>query len=76
MKITSTNNNSCNFKAIYFENYNSKYYNTIKKRFQFMKPLLIGWDGRIRTSEMAGPKPAALPLGDVPSQLLYYNIKI
>ena len=28
------------------------------------------WGGRIRTSEMAGPKPAALPLGDVPSQLL------
>ncbi len=26
----------------------------------------INWDGRIRTSEMAGPKPAALPLGDVP----------
>ena len=24
------------------------------------------WDGRIRTSEMAGPKPAALPLGDTP----------
>ena len=27
MKITSTNNNSCNFKAIYFENYNNKYNN-------------------------------------------------
>lgn len=27
---------------------------------------LIGWGGRIRTSEMAGPKPAALPLGDAP----------
>lgn len=27
MKITSTNKNSCNFKAIYFENYNSKYNN-------------------------------------------------
>lgn len=24
------------------------------------------WDGRTRTSEMAGPKPAALPLGDIP----------
>ena len=27
---------------------------------------LSGWDGRIRTSEMPGPKPGALPLGDVP----------
>ena len=32
------------------------------------------WDGRIRTSEMAGPKPAALPLGDVPSPDIYYNM--
>ena len=31
------------------------------------------WGRRIRTSEMAGPKPAALPLGDVPS-LTYYII--
>ena len=30
---------------------------------------LIGWDGRIRTSEMPGPKPGALPLGDVPLSL-------
>ena len=27
---------------------------------------VFGWGGRIRTSEMAGPKPAALPLGDAP----------
>ena len=27
---------------------------------------VFGWDGRIRTSEMPGPKPGALPLGDVP----------
>ena len=42
--------------------------------------LLNGWDGRIRTSEMAGPKPAALPLGDVPifnyQQYLFYPLKI
>ena len=25
------------------------------------------WGRRIRTSEMAGPKPAALPLGDTPT---------
>ena len=41
---------------------------------------LIGWGGRIRTSEMAGPKPAALPLGDVPifnyQQYLFYPLKI
>ena len=31
------------------------------------------WDGRIRTSEMPGPKPGALPLGDVPSSTpIYY----
>ena len=29
----------------------------------------LNWGGRIRTSEMAGPKPAALPLGDAPSRL-------
>ena len=27
---------------------------------------LNGWDGRTRTSEMPGPKPGALPLGDIP----------
>ena len=34
---------------------------------------LIGWGGRIRTSEMAGPKPAALPLGDAP---IFFRIYI
>ena len=28
--------------------------------------IVKNWDGRTRTSEMAGPKPAALPLGDIP----------
>ena len=27
---------------------------------------IYGWGGRIRTSEMPGPKPGALPLGDAP----------
>ena len=31
-----------------------------------MSSFLIFWGERIRTSEMAGPKPAALPLGDAP----------
>ena len=31
-----------------------------------MNSSLIFWGERIRTSEMAGPKPAALPLGDAP----------
>ena len=35
-----------------------------KKNFRFLGN--FGWGGRIRTSEMAGPKPAALPLGDAP----------
>ncbi len=35
---------------------------------------LIGWGERIRTSEMAGPKPAALPLGDAPLDIfIIYN---
>lgn len=33
-----------------------------------------GWGGRIRTSEMPGPKPGALPLGDAPSRNYYINI--
>ena len=35
-----------------------------------MSSFLIFWGERIRTSEMAGPKPAALPLGDAPSRHL------
>ena len=31
------------------------------------------WGGRIRTSEMPGPKPGALPLGDAPTGT-YNNI--
>ena len=41
----------------------------LNKKRPSKESLLIGWDGRIRTSEMAGPKPAALPLGDAPSGL-------
>ena len=39
-----------------------------------MRRVLIGWGGRTRTSEMPGPKPGALPLGDTPTvtQLSYY----
>ena len=36
-----------------------------------MSSFLIFWGERIRTSEMAGPKPAALPLGDAPTGYLY-----
>ena len=36
-----------------------------------MSSFLIIWGERIRTSEMAGPKPAALPLGDAPMGYLY-----
>ncbi len=35
---------------------------------------LIGWGGRTRTSEMPGPKPGALPLGDAPSGKYYHTI--
>lgn len=38
-----------------------------------MTAFLIGWDGRTRTSEMAGPKPAALPLGDVPMEVYFHD---
>ncbi len=44
-----------------------------KKRLS-VESLLIGWGGRTRTSEMAVPKTAALPLGDTPilgTPLLY-----
>lgn len=42
-------------------------------RMQQKRPfrVLVGWGGRIRTSGMAGPKPAALPLGDAPLHLYY-----
>ena len=33
----------------------------------------IFWGERIRTSEMPGPKPGALPLGDAPLRYDYYN---
>ena len=55
------------FKPIYLLKGN-RYQQQKKVR---MDSFLIGWDGRIRTSEMAGPKPAALPLGDVPMGYLY-----
>ncbi len=42
----------------------------INKKLSFESSKI--WDGRIRTSEMAGPKPAALPLGDVPSPCSQY----
>ena len=35
-----------------------------------MSSSLIFWGERIRTSEMPGPKPGALPLGDAPSRHL------
>ena len=46
-----------------------------KKKRLSLESLLIGWGGRIRTSGMAGPKPAALPLGDAPSRQHLYIIK-
>ena len=53
--------------------------NLIKtKQKDLISQVLFGWGGRIRTSEMAGPKPAALPLGDAPIvrlRLLFYYIK-
>ena len=49
-----------------------------EESFRNKKDLIVqvlnGWGGRIRTSEMAGPKPAALPLGDAPSCSYIYNI--
>lgn len=42
-----------------------------KEDLYFYTIKLQNWDGRIRTSEMPGPKPGALPLGDVP--LLPHN---
>ena len=37
------------------------------KKDPLRRSFLIFWGGRIRTSEMPGPKPGALPLGDAPS---------
>ena len=36
-----------------------------------MSSFSIFWGERIRTSEMPGPKPGALPLGDAPMAYLY-----
>ena len=41
--------------------------------FLILNIFKIGWGGRIRTSEMPGPKPGALPLGDAPSGKYYNN---
>ena len=50
----------------------------IKSSLLLNKKLPFGsfknWGERIRTSEMAGPKPAALPLGDAPTDInIIYN---
>ena len=45
----------------------------VKKQKAIKKGICMpffNWGGRIRTSGMAGPKPAALPLGDAPLHLL------
>ncbi len=40
---------------------------------EYLKKYKKNWDGRTRTSEMPGPKPGALPLGDIPiSTIIYY----
>lgn len=50
---------------------------TLKKTYQMIS-LLKNWGGRTRTSEMAVPKTAALPLGDTPllGTFLLYILKI
>ena len=59
-------------KLIFVNIHNITMFNTIYFTINIYKTHKIkNWDGRIRTSEMAGPKPAALPLGDVP--LLFFN---
>ena len=49
----------------------------LKKTYQMIS-LLKNWGGRTRTSEMAVPKTAALPLGDTPllGTFLLYILKI
>ena len=44
-----------------------------------MSSFLIFWGERIRTSDMPGPKPGALPLGDAPSRhfiIIKYQAKM
>lgn len=58
-----------------------KLYNILKihiKKDLSMTGLLKNWGGRTRTSEMAVPKTAALPLGDTPllGTFLLYILKI
>lgn len=49
----------------------------LKKTYHLIS-LLKNWGGRTRTSEMAVPKTAALPLGDTPllGTFLLYILKI
>ena len=46
---------------------------TLKKTY-LRRSFLRFWGGRIRTSEMPGPKPGALPLGDAPIRLSVFRL--